>query len=59
MEGKSKKSKLLKTPNYHLLEKKISGYCGQEIQLFGLLVLDKEQFRVDSKTQNILKIELE
>jgi hypothetical protein len=39
--SKSKKvSKLLKT-KLSLLEKKISGYCGQEIQLFGLLVLDK------------------
>jgi tRNA(Ile)-lysidine synthetase-like protein len=42
MEGKSKKvSKLFKDTKLSLLEKKISGYCGQEIQLFGLLVLDR------------------
>jgi tRNA(Ile)-lysidine synthetase-like protein len=40
MEGKSKKvSKLLKTQI--IIIRKENGYCGQEIQLFGLLVLDK------------------
>jgi tRNA(Ile)-lysidine synthase len=38
---KASQVSFFKDTKLSLLEKKISGYCGQEIQLFGLLVLDK------------------